>query len=134
LVTRLVGVKITELTVEGARTVLTLQYLLVHKSFAGFETRAKWLKSISTVAGSLNGTTAIYELGLNENGIGFTRYSPLRLLMTFVYLWEWIDIRFLKNRIIDFNLDHWQLSWRKTGLRGLWNALKAQNDFTVGSK
>lgn len=115
----------------GSRTILKLQYLLEHEAFTGFNTSANWIKSITNVAGALNGTSAIYILGLNNSGIGFPFLSTIQILMTFIHLWEWIDSKYLKS-FIDFNLDQFELSRKKTGIKGFFKALIGYSNFSSG--
>jgi triacylglycerol esterase/lipase EstA (alpha/beta hydrolase family) len=91
----------------GAPTIWMLQHLLAI-DFFGWGSDANWVKSISAVSGVLNGSTATYYLGcdeetglLREDSIGdfLTRAIELHLRITG-------DVF---DRIYDFDLDHWDL-------------------------
>ena len=91
----------------GGPTVWKLQQLLATDYF-GWGSSADWVKSISSISGVLNGSTATYFLGCDEvtglvapNGIAefLARTIELHLRIT----------GDLFNRFYDFDLDHWHL-------------------------
>ena len=102
--------------VLGANTVLMLQTLLEQKAFAGYNTNAKWIKSITTISGNMNGTTTGNILGMNK-GKGFRVFSFAQIFATLISLYEWLDIKYMK-KYVNLGLDHYNLSWRKTGMFG----------------
>lgn len=91
----------------GAPTIWMLQHLMAVDYF-GWGSDAGWVKSISSISGVLNGSTATYYLGcdpqtgrLAEDSIGdfLIRAIELHLRLTG-------DVF---DRVYDFDLDHWNL-------------------------
>jgi len=92
----------------GAPTIWMLQHLLAI-DFFGWNSNANWIKSINTVSGVLNGSTATYFLGCSENTGLVEENSIADFLAGAVEL----SIRLtgdLFDRLYDFDLDHWGLS------------------------
>lgn len=91
----------------GAPTIWMLQQLLAEDYF-GWGSGAGWVKSISTVSGVLNGSTATYFLGCSEETGLVVEGGAADLLTRAVET----AIRLtgdLFDRVYDFDLDHWGL-------------------------
>lgn len=94
----------------GAPTIWMLQHLLA-TDFFGWGSNANWVKSITCIAGVLNGSTATYFLGcdevtglIDEDSIGDFLARAIEL-----------HIRIagdLFDRFYDFDLDHWRIAGR----------------------
>lgn len=92
----------------GAPTIWMLQHLLA-EDFFGWGSSANWIKSINTISGVLNGSTATYFLGCNKKTGLVNPDSIGDLLSRAVEL----NIRLtgdLFDRWYDFDLDHWGLA------------------------
>lgn len=89
----------------GASTGRALQYLLA-TDYWGWGSSERWIASISSISGPLNGSTAVYyfgadaETGLIPRGAGIT--PLLRLLELYT-----ADSSQLLDIVYDFDLDHW---------------------------
>lgn len=89
----------------GAPTIWMLQHLLAEDYF-GWGSTANWVKSINAISGVLNGSTAAYFLGCNEETGLVEPDSVGDFLARAVEL----NIRLtgdLFDRWYDFDLDHW---------------------------
>lgn len=92
----------------GGPTIWMLQYLLAN-DFFGWGSSANWVKSINSISGVLNGSTATYFLGCNEETGLVDEASIGDFLARAVEL----HIRLtgdLFDRFYDFDLDHWGLA------------------------
>jgi triacylglycerol lipase len=94
----------------GGPTIWMLQHLL-HIDYFGWGSRADWIRSITCVAGAMNGSTATYFLGCNEH----TGLLDDRTLGSF--LARAIELfasatGTLFDCIYDFDLDHWDCGAR----------------------
>ena len=92
----------------GAPTIWMLQHLLA-TDFFGWGSNANWIKSINTISGVLNGSTAAYFLGCNEKTGLVVPDSIADFLAGAVEL----NIRLtsdLFDRLYDFDLDHWGMA------------------------
>eukprot|EP00249_Psilotum_nudum_P000633 c12706_g1_i2 orf=407-1861(-) len=104
----------------GVQVVRLLQQMLADKKFKGFEnTSADWVLSVTSLSGVLNGSTRVYLDGIRpEDGRTLSGICLLQLLRVGVLMYEWFDIPFLK-KYYSFGFDHYNLSWRKSGVLGL---------------
>ncbi|KAJ1695313.1 hypothetical protein LUZ63_012011 [Rhynchospora breviuscula] len=103
----------------GVQVVRVLQQMLANKEFCGHETSEDWVMSLTSLSGALNGTTRTYYDGmLPDDGRTMKSISLLQLCRIGVILYDWIDIPWLKN-YYNFGFDHFEMSWRKTGIVGL---------------
>jgi hypothetical protein len=109
---------------SGAQTVRLLHTMLAEGRFAGYpKTSAKWVLSVTSLSGSLNGTTRVYLDGLcATDGTTLRHPSLLSVLAIAVIIFHWLDIEFLK-KFYDFGFDHFGLSWHQAGVTGLLEAL-----------
>lgn len=92
----------------GGPTIWLLQHLVATDYF-GWGSTADWVKSITSISGVLNGSTAAYFFGADErtgllrpNGIGYFLSSVVEL-----------HVRLagdLFDRLYDFHLDHWNVA------------------------
>lgn len=92
----------------GAPTSWMLQQLLADDYF-GWGSNANWVKSISSISGVLNGSTATYFFGCDEQTGLLPKDSIVSILST------WIEFSLaitgdLFDRVYDFDLDHWGLA------------------------
>ncbi|XP_004489792.1 uncharacterized protein [Cicer arietinum] len=108
----------------GAQVIRVLQQMLADKAFKGYEnTTENWVLSITSLSGAINGTTRTYLDGMRpEDGRKLKPICLLQLCRIGVIMNEWVDISWLK-KYQNFGLDHFNMSWRKMGLRGLVNCL-----------
>ncbi|KAJ3676528.1 hypothetical protein LUZ60_003940 [Juncus effusus] len=103
----------------GVQVVRLLQQMLSDKEFVGYDTSDDWVLSLTSLSGAMNGTTRTYYDGMTpEDGRTVKSVSLLQLCRLGVILYDWIDISWLKN-YYNFGFDHFEMSWRKTGLLGL---------------
>lgn len=91
----------------GAPTIVLLQQLLEEDAF-GWGSSHRWIASISSISGVLNGSTATYFLGCSE------RTGRLRPDTVGDYLAHAVELTLratgsLFDRFYDFDLDHWGL-------------------------
>ncbi len=94
----------------GGPTIFVLQQLLAEDSF-GWGSTSRWVASISSISGVLNGSTATYFLGcdettglLDEDGAGAFLGRGIELFVR--------ATGGLFDRFYDFDLDHWGLAAR----------------------
>ncbi|PWA49913.1 hypothetical protein CTI12_AA477590 [Artemisia annua] len=108
----------------GAQVIRMLQQMLADKAFKGYQnTNAKWIASITTIAGALNGSTITYIYGMKPDDWRFAKtFSPLWLLSVAVTIYEWLDVPWLK-RYYSFGFDHFHMSRKHIGFWGLVDCL-----------
>nr|XP_043609603.1 uncharacterized protein LOC122581435 [Erigeron canadensis] len=101
-----------------------LQQMLANKAFKGYSnTNAKWIASITSLAGVLNGSTITYIYGMKPDEWRYAKtISPLGLLSFVVLIYDWLDIPWLK-RYYNFGFDHFHMSRKKIGFWGLVDCL-----------
>ncbi len=89
----------------GGTTIWMLQHLLAIDYF-GWGSNANWIKSINAVSAVMNGSTAPYFLGCNEE----TGLIDEGTIADFLFRAIELHIRAtgeLFDRVYDFDLDHW---------------------------
>ncbi|VFQ93195.1 unnamed protein product [Cuscuta campestris] len=108
----------------GAQVVRVLQQMLADKAFKGYEsTSENWVSSLTSLSGALNGTTRTYRDGIQpEDGRSLKPICLLQLCRIGVLIYDWFDIPWLKA-YYNFGFDHFNNSWKKTGVRGLLDCL-----------
>ncbi|MED6217670.1 hypothetical protein PIB30_019802 [Stylosanthes scabra] len=108
----------------GTQVVRVLQQMLADKAFKGYgNTSEKWVLSITSLSGTINGTTRTYIDGMQPgDGRSVKPICMLQLFRIGVIIYDWLDIWMLKKHC-NFGLDHFNLSWRKKGILGIWNCL-----------
>ncbi|XP_010533205.1 PREDICTED: uncharacterized protein LOC104809020 [Tarenaya hassleriana] len=108
----------------GAQVVRVLQQMLADKAFKGYEnTNENWVLSVTSLSGAFNGTTRTYLDGMQpEDGRTLKPICLLQLCRLGVIMYDWLDIPWLKS-YYSFGFDHFNMSWKKSGLRGLVNCL-----------
>ncbi|MCD7460012.1 hypothetical protein HAX54_042661 [Datura stramonium] len=108
----------------GAQVIRVLQQMLADKAFKGYEnTSENWVLSITSLSGALNGTTRTYLDGMQpEDGKSLMPVCLLQLCRIGVITYEWFDIPWLKD-YYNFGFDHFSMTWRKSGIRGLLDCL-----------
>ncbi|XP_071720939.1 uncharacterized protein [Rutidosis leptorrhynchoides] len=108
----------------GAQVIRMLQQMLADKAFKGYDnTSAKWISSITSVSGALNGSTIAYIYGAKPDDWRFVKTtSPLGLLCFAVIIYDWLDIPWLK-RYYNFGFDHFNVSRKNVGFSGLIDCL-----------
>jgi len=91
----------------GAPTILMLQQLLA-EDFFGWGSTERWVCSISSISGVLNGSTATYLLGCDEetglldaDSAGHFLARGIELILR--------ATGSVFDRVYDFDLDHWDL-------------------------
>ncbi|RZC53348.1 hypothetical protein C5167_012195 [Papaver somniferum] len=104
----------------GAQVVRALQQMLADKAFKGYEdTSENWVLSISSLSGAFNGTTRTYLDGMQpDDGRSMKPICLLQLCRLGVIIYDWLDIPWLKA-YYNFGFDHFNMSWKKSGLTGL---------------
>lgn len=103
----------------GAQVVRLLQQMLADKAFDGHDTSENWVLSLTSLSGALNGTTRAYLDGMQpEDGKSMQSVSLLQLCRLGVITYDWLDVHWLKN-YYNFGFDHFNITWRKTGIWGL---------------
>ncbi|KAH7570329.1 hypothetical protein ACOSP7_018389 [Xanthoceras sorbifolium] len=108
----------------GAQVVRVLQQMLADKTFKGYEnTSENWVLSITSLSGAFNGTTRTYLDGMQpEDGRSLKPICLLQLCRLGVIIYDWLDIPWLKS-YYNFGFDHFNMSWKKVGIRGLFDLL-----------
>ncbi|KAH9773114.1 alpha/beta-Hydrolases superfamily protein [Citrus sinensis] len=108
----------------GAQVVRVLQQMLADKAFKGYEnTSENWVLSITSLSGAFNGTTRTYLDGMQpEDGRTMKPICLLQLCRIGVIIYDWLDIVWLKD-YYNFGFDHFSMSWKKMGIRGLLDCL-----------
>lgn len=94
----------------GAQTIRCLQQLLASDAW-GWGSDARWVASISTISGVLNGSTLTYFFGVDEQS---GRLKPENGIVPIALMLELITTatgRFLET-LYDFDLQHWDFSRR----------------------
>ncbi|CAN6896609.1 unnamed protein product [Brassica oleracea] len=108
----------------GAQVVRVLQQMLADKMFDGHEnTNENWVLSLTSLSGALNGGTRTYLDGIQpEDGKSLKPICLLQICRLGSIIYDWLDISWLKS-YYNFGFDHFNMSWQKTGLRGLVDCL-----------
>ncbi|CAD5312346.1 unnamed protein product [Arabidopsis thaliana] len=108
----------------GAQVVRVLQQMLADQAFEGFEeTNENWVLSVTSLSGAFNGTTRTYLDGMRtDDGVSMKPICLLQLCRIGVIMYDWLDISWLKT-YYNFGFDHFNISWKKTGVRGLVDCL-----------
>ncbi|CAL5396087.1 unnamed protein product [Camellia sinensis] len=108
----------------GAQVVRVLQQMLADKAFSGHEnTSENWVLSVTSLSGAFNGTTRTYLDGMQpEDGRSLKPISLLQLCRLGVIVYDWLDVPWLKN-YYNFGFDHFNMSWKKRGVRGFVDCL-----------
>ncbi|KAF2301636.1 hypothetical protein GH714_028439 [Hevea brasiliensis] len=83
----------------GAQVVRVLQQMLADKAFKGYEnTSENWVLSLTSLSGAFNGTTRTYFDGMQpEDGRTMKPICLLQILRLGVIIYDWLDIRMLKD-------------------------------------
>ncbi|KAK1291744.1 hypothetical protein QJS10_CPB17g01942 [Acorus calamus] len=118
----------------GAQVARLLQQMLADKAFEGYDnTNENWVLSLTSLSGALNGTTRTYLDGMQpEDGRSLKHVSLLQLCRLGVIVYDWLDIPWLKS-YYNFGFDHFDMSWRKSGIWGLLDCLLGNTGpFTSG--
>ncbi|XP_044488551.1 lipase-like [Mangifera indica] len=108
----------------GAQVVRVLQQMLADKAFKGYEnTSENWVLSITSLSGAFNGTTRTYLDGMQpKDGRSLKPICLLQLCRLGVIIYDWLDIPWLKA-YYNFGFDHYNMTWKKMGIRGLLDCL-----------
>ncbi|GFY91406.1 alpha/beta-Hydrolases superfamily protein [Actinidia rufa] len=108
----------------GAQVVRVLQQMLADKTFKGYDnTSENWVLSITSLSGAFNGTTRTYLDGMEpDDGWTMKPICLLQLCRLGVIVYDWLDISLLKA-YYNFGFDHFNMSWKKMGIRGLVDCL-----------
>ncbi|KAF8083008.1 hypothetical protein N665_0795s0005 [Sinapis alba] len=108
----------------GAQVVRVLQQMLADKMFDGHEnTNENWVLSLTSLSGALNGSTRTYLDGIQiEDGKSLKPICLLQICKLGAIIYDWLDISWLKS-YYNFGFDHFNMSWKKTGLLGLVDCL-----------
>ncbi|GBC09093.1 hypothetical protein RclHR1_00860031 [Rhizophagus clarus] len=116
----------------GGVTIWKLQQLLASDIFPDYlNPHPDMILSLTAVSSPLKGSQSVYLLGATTDPAGKVRpFSFGAWLGRFVHIYEYLDIKWLKSMTYDFNVDHWNLSFRKNwDFSSLlpWNIKKATN-------
>ncbi|CAG8663594.1 1325_t:CDS:2 [Funneliformis mosseae] len=96
----------------GGITIWKLQQLLDSDTFpAHLNPHPDMIRSLTTVSSPFKGSQGVYILGATTDGT-VRPFSFGAWLGRFVHIYEYLDIKWLRM-IYDFNVDHWNLSFRK---------------------
>jgi hypothetical protein len=101
----------------GAPTARYLQYLLISQAFdneAGekIPTNGNWIRSITTLMGTNNGSPLVHVLGLSFNTLEPVKFTILWGIYLFFYFGHWLfGPKF--EWLLPLNLGHWKCSWRE---------------------
>ncbi|XP_057950127.1 uncharacterized protein LOC131145080 [Malania oleifera] len=108
----------------GAQVVRVLQQMLADKAFEGYEnTSEDWVLSITSISGAFNGSTRAYTDGMQPGDWRYMKpVSLLQLCRIGVAFLDWFDIGLIKS-YYNFGFDHFNMSWKKTGISGLVDGL-----------
>ncbi|CAN6165905.1 unnamed protein product [Urochloa humidicola] len=115
----------------GAQVIRLLQQMLHEGAFEGHETTTseRWVLSVTSLSGALNGSTRAYIDGMRVDNGGRTMRAACLLQVCRVgsVLYHWLDIPWL-NRYYDFGFSHFDMSRRRIGIRGLADLLLRGGD------
>lgn len=96
----------------GCNTILYLQGMLAKQMFAGYNTNANWIRSVSSIQAPMRGTTGVYTLGSLEHDASQVHWcSYTAMLSKFLHIYEYFDIAWLKQ-YCDTRLEMWRLSYK----------------------
>ncbi|CAG8646576.1 12597_t:CDS:2 [Cetraspora pellucida] len=106
----------------GGVTIWKLQQLLASDFFpAHFEPHPDMIRSLTAASAPFKGSQGVYILGRCTKDIRSVRpFSFGAWLGRLVHIYEYFDIKWLKNLTYDFNCDHWNLSFKKN-LKSMWD-------------
>ncbi len=93
----------------GAATARCLQHLLATDAF-GWSSNQTWISSITSISGSLNGSTLVYLFGADDKSGLIEGYIPTELMKFFEIFTA--ATGGLVESIYDFDLDHWDFKRR----------------------
>ncbi|XP_066398987.1 uncharacterized protein [Miscanthus floridulus] len=115
----------------GAQVIRLLQQMLHDGEFEGHgDTSERWVLSVTSLSGALNGTTRAYIDGMGaDDDDGWRSLRPVCLLQICrvgSVLYHWLDLPWLK-RYYDFGFDHFGMSRRLVGAAGLADLLLGGN-------
>uniref|UniRef100_A0A0D9WXW9 Lipase n=1 Tax=Leersia perrieri TaxID=77586 RepID=A0A0D9WXW9_9ORYZ len=104
----------------GAQVIRLLQQMLHDKAFEGYDdTSERWVLSVISLSGALNGTTRAYLDGMQaEDGRSLKPACLLQICRVGCILYHWLDVPWLE-RYYDFGFDHFPMSRRTVGMHGL---------------
>ena len=94
----------------GASTIRALQDLLA-RDFWGWGSSEKWIASISSISGPLNGSTAVYYFGADLKTGLIPKSAGITPLLRLLELYT-ADTSQVLDNFYDFDLDHWGFSRR----------------------
>ncbi|KAK3023665.1 hypothetical protein RJ639_043546 [Escallonia herrerae] len=108
----------------GAQVVRVLQQMLADKTFKGLaNTSGNWVASLTSLCGALNGSTKAYIMGMKpEDWRHVKPVSVLQICCLGIILYDWLDMSWMKS-YYHFGFDHFNISRRKIGVRGLVDCL-----------
>lgn len=95
----------------GVSTVRALQDLLARDHW-GWGSSENWIASITSIAGPMNGSTAVYYFGIDKKSGLIPRGAGLTPLLRLLELYTADNSHFLDS-IHDFDLDHWGYTRQK---------------------
>ncbi|KAF0490876.1 alpha/beta-hydrolase [Gigaspora margarita] len=106
----------------GGVTIWKLQQLLASDFFPSqFEPHPDMVRSLTSVSAPFKGSQGVYILGSCTENLGSVRpFSFGAWLSRFVHIYEFLDIKWIKNLTYDFNCDHWNFSFTKN-LKSMWD-------------
>ncbi|CAL5075929.1 unnamed protein product [Urochloa decumbens] len=115
----------------GAQVIRLLHQMLHDGAFQGHETATseRWVLSVTSLSGALNGSTRAYADGMQlENGGRTMRAAGLlQVCRVGSVLYHWLDIPWL-NRYYDFGFGHFGMSRRVAGgVKALAGLLRGAN-------
>ena len=95
----------------GASTIRALQDLLA-RDYWSWGSSERWIASISSISGPLNGSTAVYYFGTDDKTGLIPRGAGITPLLRLLELYT-ADTSQLLDTIYDFDLNHWGYTRRE---------------------
>ncbi|XP_066393790.1 uncharacterized protein [Miscanthus floridulus] len=113
----------------GAQVIRLLQQMLHDGEFEGHrDTSERWVLSVTSLSGALNGTTRAYIDGMraDDDWLSLRPVCLLQICRVGSVFYHWLDLPWLK-RYYDFGFDHFGMSRRLVGVAGLADLLLGGN-------
>nr|CAB3503163.1 unnamed protein product [Digitaria exilis] len=113
----------------GAQVIRLLHQMLHDGGFDGHVgTSERWVLSVTSLSGALNGCTRAYIDGVRpEDGWSLRPLCLVQVCRVGSILYHWLDLPFL-NRYYDFGFGHFAMSRRVVGVAGLAGLLFGSGD------
>eukprot|EP00850_Spirogloea_muscicola_P013825 SM000096S24854 [mRNA] locus=s96:111677:115526:+ [translate_table: standard] len=105
---------------SGVQVARLLQTMLAEKAFAGNHTTSdRWVASITSLSGAMNGTTRVFIDGISPtDGKSMHPIALVQVLRVGIIIYEFLDLPSLKN-LYSFGFEHFRMAWHQMGIWGL---------------